>query len=422
MVILVLLVAVIGLLCYGFYSWAHKQGLTGGEAHEAKEERAGHISLLTEAVSYVGVILVLAGGIAAIARRWAEISDWGHVGVFAGAAALFLMVGAVLFKAGDPALQRVVDVVWFVSVAGVAGAAGFAAQDVYDKSAQLTALLVGICMAAYSAVLWLLRKHAAQNVALFVSLIVTICATIATIAHGNAPSLAFTLSLWVFGLTWVLAGWRRWVEPMWASVPLGLLLALVAPAFALEEHGWVYAIALATAVAVLAVSVPLRNTPMLAMGTIGLFGYVTSMVIRYFADSLGAPTALALTGAVILVLAAVNARLLTVMNKPQPDKGEPDKPTDDKPSGRHLTNASQRPVAAHHAQLRRWADPAARDRLVCAEEGPSAAACTAPIDRPGSQIRQPEWTVNGHDRCRPRHARQRAPTAHRKVPVRLPEP
>jgi hypothetical protein len=76
-------------------------------------------------------------------------------------------------------------------------------------------------MAAYSVVLWLLRKHAPQNIALFVSLIVTICATIATIAHGNAPSLAFTVALWSFGLMWVLAGWRRWVEPMWASVPLG---------------------------------------------------------------------------------------------------------------------------------------------------------------------------------------------------------
>src|SRR5664279_1103138 len=83
-------------------------------------------------------------------------------------ARLFLMVGTVLFKARDPALQRAVDVVWFVSVAGVAGAVGFAVDDVYDTSAQRTALLVGICTAAYSAVLWLLRKHVPQNVAVFV--------------------------------------------------------------------------------------------------------------------------------------------------------------------------------------------------------------------------------------------------------------
>jgi len=139
----------------------------------------------------------------------------------------------------------------------------------------------------------------------------------------------------------VLAGWRRWLEPRWAAVPLGLLLSLVAPDYALSEHGWVYAIAVPTAVAVMAASVALRNTPMLAMGTIGLFGYVTDMVVHYFADSLGVPTALALTGALILVLAAVSARLLRVMKKPEPDKREPGKPTDaTPPAGTSLTPRS----------------------------------------------------------------------------------
>jgi hypothetical protein len=90
----------------------------------------------------------------------------------------------------------------------------------------------------------------------------------------------------------------------------------------------------------MAASVPLRNTPMLAMGTIALFGYVTSMVIRYFADSLGPPTALALTGALILALAAVGTRLLKVMKQPEAEQGEPEKLTADKPASRHLTNSS----------------------------------------------------------------------------------
>jgi uncharacterized membrane protein len=130
---------------------------------------------------------------------------------------------------------------------------------------------------------------------------------------------------------------------MWVTVPLGILLSLVAPAFGVGEHGWVYAIAIATAVAVMAASVPLRNTPMLAMGTIALFGYVTSLVIRYFADSLGAPAALALTGALILALATVGTRLLRVMRQPEAEKAETEKLTDDKPSSRHLTNASEVP-------------------------------------------------------------------------------
>jgi len=51
----------------------------------------------------------------------------------------------------------------------------------------------------------------------------------------------------------------------------------------------VYAIGIATAAAAMAASVPLRNTPLLALGTLAMFGYVTSVVVSYFHQSLGVP-------------------------------------------------------------------------------------------------------------------------------------
>lgn len=320
MVLLVLLVAVVVLVCGGFYSWSRKHGLTAEGSAPVKESGAGHISLLTEAVAYVGAILVLAGGAAAIGQRWNDISDWGRVGVLAGAAALFLAVGAVLREVHEAAVQRLVGVVWLLSVAGVAGAVGFAAHDVYGKSDEVTALLIGISVSVYSAALWLVRRRALQNLALFVGLIVTISGTIDTFAHQSASSLAYALALWAFGLVWALLGWRRYVEPLWVTVPLGVLLALGAPSIAVTDYGWVYAIAVLTAATAMAASVPMRNTVLLALGAIGMFGYVTSMVVRYFADSLGVPTALALTGGLILVLATISARLMHVTRKPKPEQ------------------------------------------------------------------------------------------------------
>ena len=172
----------------------------------------------------------------------------------------------------------------------------------------------------YAAALWLVRRGALQNLALFAGLVVTICGTIATVARGSAPSLAIALALWGFGLAWALVGWRRYVEPLWVAVPVGVLLALLAPSFTLTDHGWMHAIGLVTAAAVMAASIPLRNTVLLAMGTIAMFGYVTSMVVRYFADSLGVPTALALTGGFILILAAISARLMRATRKPQSEQ------------------------------------------------------------------------------------------------------
>jgi hypothetical protein len=49
----------------------------------------------------------------------------------------------------------------------------------------------------------------------------------------------------------------------------------------------VYAVGIATAAAAMAVSVPLRNTALLALGTLAMFGYVTSAVVHYFHESLG---------------------------------------------------------------------------------------------------------------------------------------
>ena len=60
----------------------------------------------------------------------------------------------------------------------------------------------------------------------------------------------------------------------------------------------------------MAASVPLQNTPFLAMGTLVAFGYVTSLVVRYVHEPLGIPATMAITGALIIGLAAVSARLI----------------------------------------------------------------------------------------------------------------
>lgn len=57
-----------------FYYWARRQGLltTGQDAQGKQGTR--RISLLTEAIAYVGAILILAGVIAAVSQRWPSIT------------------------------------------------------------------------------------------------------------------------------------------------------------------------------------------------------------------------------------------------------------------------------------------------------------------------------------------------------------
>lgn len=291
----------------GFYLWARRQGLVSPGPETP--ERRGHVSLLTEAVAYVGAILVIAGGAAAIAQRWDDIPHWGHVGVFAGGAVLFLGAGLAVRAVPEPAIQRLVGALWFVSAGGVAGAVGLATGEAYRHSAEVTVLAVGLATTAYAAALWAVRRGPLQNVALFAGLVVTLCGVVAVASDRPTP-LAFALPLWALGLVWAGAGWRRHLEPVWVSLPLGVVLALVAPSFGAGDHGWLLAVGVLTAAGMMAASVPARNPALLALGTVATFGYVTATVVRYFRHALGVPAALALTGLVILALALVTARLM----------------------------------------------------------------------------------------------------------------
>ena len=329
---LIVPVIIVALIVGGFYYWARRQGLlTTGQAAEGEGTR--RISLLTEAVAYVGVILLLAGGAAALGQRWNDIPSWGHVGVCAGVAVFFLLAGFVGHRVREPAIQRLVGVVWFLSVAGVAGAVGLAAHEVYgNDNAAVTTIAVGLAVTLYSAALWLVRRGAPQNLALFAGLVVTILgiAGIIVTAAGGARSarwLAFALALWVFGLAWAWLGWQRYVEPLWVTIPCGVILALIAPSLAAGHYGWVYVIGIATAAAAMAASVPLRNTPLLALGTLAMFSYVTSVAARYLHGSLGVPSALTITGVLIMGLAVVSARLMRAAHQPKPEQPDAEKPT-----------------------------------------------------------------------------------------------
>jgi len=124
---LLVLAAVAG----GFHSWAQQQGLlTTGQAAE-DEQGTRRISLLTEAAAYIGVILLLVGAIIAISQRWNDITRWGQVGVYAGAAVFFLLVGIIVRQVREPAIQRLAGVAWFLSVVGVAGAVWLATYRVH---------------------------------------------------------------------------------------------------------------------------------------------------------------------------------------------------------------------------------------------------------------------------------------------------
>jgi hypothetical protein len=65
----------------------------------------------------------------------------------------------------------------------------------------------------------------------------------------------------------------------------------------------------ATAAALLAMSVRVHSTILLGFGTAGVFVFVPQVIVEFFGDSIGVPLALFVAGVVMLALALLVARL-----------------------------------------------------------------------------------------------------------------
>jgi hypothetical protein len=277
-------------------------------AGDAKAPSGRPISFATEALATVGAILVLAGSGIAISERWLLVTSWGRVGILAGVALGFLVAGFLVRWLTASVTQPLMELLWCASAGCVAGAAAMAAVGVYRQPAAITVVTAGGSLAPYAAALWLMCRREALMVAMLAGLVSALCGAIVVLVTYAALWLVVALGLWLIGTAWAILGWL-YPEPLGTSLALGVALALIAPAGAVHYQGWVYVLGIATGLAAMAASVPLRNVVLAVFGSFALFGYITAMVLRYADRSLGVPSSLVTIGLVLIALAIVTVRL-----------------------------------------------------------------------------------------------------------------
>ncbi len=302
--IYITVVSVVGAVEY--WIWL-RQRLAADERHPGRP-RGRSLSFLTEALAAIGVILVLAGSGVAVSEHWLSISNWARFAILGIVAACLLIAGFVVrWLTASPA-HRLTELMWCASVACAAAATAVAAVGIYREAAAVTVLVTGATVAVYGAALWLLCRREILMAGAFAGLISALCAVIGVLAADAAPWLAAGLGLWLLGLAWTVLGWR-YPEPFGTSVPAGAALALLGPVVAVHNYGWVYAIGIATAIAVMAASVPLQNVVMVAFGSCALLGYIVAVVVRYADRSIGTSGSLVIIGFTLISLAIVTIRL-----------------------------------------------------------------------------------------------------------------
>ena len=294
--------------------WVAAGLLTRGEAegiaaHETAAAHAeGGISVLAEALGYAGSALAVAGIAAGLGQSWDSLRAGGRVAAVAVPTGLAVIAGWLLHSKTEPAFRRLMSLLWFLAIGGIAASAAVLIGEYADIDREWTVLVIGGAMAIPAFLLWLARRAVLQQMALLASLLVTMLGVF-VIVPGEPNGTAVALACWALGLVWVVLGWRRWLKPPLATMVVGSLLASLAPSFGAPDHEWMLTVGIVTGVALMALSVKAGAVAVLTVGTVAVFGYVTAVVLHYFGDQLGVPLALMVIGAVFIALALLASRL-----------------------------------------------------------------------------------------------------------------
>jgi hypothetical protein len=267
-------------------------------------ERGPRTALVTEALGYLGGVLVLIAVGLIAARFWREFGAPVRLSLVALGTVL-LLVGGLAVPRPDGAAGRLRSVLWALSAAGAAvflSLLGSAALDWRDED---VALFAGAGTALLAAALWWAHRRPLQQLALFVALAVTL--TAATAHIDAVPDEYIGAPIWVLGVVWFVLGLRDLIAPARSAELLGAVGALIGATTTMgADPGRV--LALVTVVTLVVVAVVLRDLVLLAIAAFGALQVLPVLVNEWFPGALAAPMVLLLLGAGLVAAAVWTAR------------------------------------------------------------------------------------------------------------------
>jgi hypothetical protein len=265
-------------------------------------------SLLTEALGYLGgvVILVAAGLVAA--RFWHDLSTGGRVALAAVATALLVAAGLRVPRGAgdlytDPG-RRLTAVLLGLGVVGTAVTLGLVGAEVLDLTGEGTALLTSAGAAFTGATLAWRRPSVVQQVATVVPLAV---AAGVLASRLGADVFGTGVAIWLVGPAWFALGALGLFGPRRADAPLAAAVCVAGAVTATSTDAGI-ALALATTVAVVALALAWRDLLLLGIGAVAAFLVLPPAVGAWFPGSLAAPIALLVVGVGLVVVAVTMAR------------------------------------------------------------------------------------------------------------------
>jgi hypothetical protein len=293
---------------------------TAIRAHEAAPTEERRVPLIAEVLGYLGGSLALIAAFILAGEFWPDLEAWARLLLVGAGTLAFLAAGWFIKDTENEAIHRLASFSLALGTVGVAFFFGLLANDVFDTREETTGLIAAASALAIGYVLYRLSPRSLQQILLGGAGVAT---TLSLLAHLNEPPQEFYgLAIWGIGIAWLFLAWGNHLKPPITAYALGSFTALLGPqVMRFSDNPWPMLLGLATAGALLAFSVGMRNTILLGFGAAGIFIFVPQIIFEYFGDTIGVPLALFLTGVVLLGAALLIARLRTEVVA-EPDREE----------------------------------------------------------------------------------------------------
>jgi hypothetical protein len=258
--------------------------------------RSGSESLLTEALSYLGGVLVLTAGGLLTARLWEDLSYGSRLLLASATTALLLGTGLLVPGRLGAAGQRVRRVLWLLSTAAFAGLLALAGHDGLDLRGSALAVVVTGGTAGYAAGLWWRERSTVQQLALLAACLGFV-ATAGIELLGDHQSVVPGLAVLVTAALWGLAAQRQLVMPRRTGVVAACAAALLGALVATSGNDdWSQLLAVGVVVAVVVLAVRWSDLLVLAVGAVGALFVLPGAVGHFFPSVVGAAVVLLIAG------------------------------------------------------------------------------------------------------------------------------
>lgn len=262
------------------------------------------LNLVTEVAAYVGSVLALMGGGAAVARSWNQLGFGIRLTVAVALAATGLVAGRWLVRLGEAGARRLGSFLWVIGAGGVAMASAVVAAEVEPSDDGWIVVAAGVPVMLLGLGLWRNLDRPLQLLTAVIGLGLTLGGVGAI---TGIPSWVGGLVVLALGLIVGELAIAHVLEPRLPAALIGGIGAYVG-AMTLSDLDERLGSAVSLVVAVVMMAVALREhlTPLLAIGVLGALIATQALLATTFT---GAAASLVVTLLGLGTLAVVIFRL-----------------------------------------------------------------------------------------------------------------